>query len=413
LAPDEIELQENRRRYATLFLSNVLGRADVVIKPDLVDCVADALARTEELDNPNRDEWGNWEDKFSERAAAGKEPGPWLDEQILRSVDAMAPLDRPEPRWPEGRRFALCLTHDVDGVSSRNHGRRFLRRLSRVVRASGPKQFAAFQALGSLYRLASGIAQPDRLGRFEEWTKLEASHGFRSTWYFLPSDYKRVHVYDMDYTYDDVVTFAGSEMRVSRMMKAIHEAGGEIGLHGSYLSASDATLLANQRRQVEGAVGQPVRSIRQHYLRYDARHTPAAQAKAGFQSDSTQGFNTTIGCRAGTCFPYRVWDHETDSATDVLEIPMNIMDVALLRISSGNAEKALTRAIEFMDRVAELGGCLTLNWHPNLIDRQPFLKMYEVLLQEAAARKAWGCSAIELTDWWNARERRINRVVPA
>ncbi len=70
-------------------------------------------------------------------------------------------------------------------------------------------------------------------------------------------------------------------------------------------------------------------------------------------------------------------------------------------------DAAIRMAVDLMDRVAAVGGCLTLNWHPNLIRRDSLFQIYNVLLQEGAAKKAWGCSAAELTDWWNAREGRM------
>ena len=406
---DETTVRLRRRLYALSFVRNVLGRDYTSVKPDLAERVLYALTRTEELENPVRDEWGNWEYEFSMRARAGEPAVPWLDELVQATVPSSAFTAHIEPTWPQGRPFALCLTHDVDSVSSRNHEKKFFRRLTRVGRAQGPKHIAGLQAAGSLYRLATGMGRPDQLGRFEEWLKLESRHGFRSTWYFLPSEYAKVHVYDMDYAYDDTVVFEGREMPVSEMMKAIHALGGDVGVHGSYLSACDAALLADQVLQVERAVDHPVRSVRQHYLRYDSALTPSVQALAGCDNDSTQGFNTSIGCRAGTSFPFRAWDHQVSAPSRVLEIPMHIMDVALLRSASAEPDKAIRMAVDLMDRVATVGGCLTLNWHPNLIQHERLFQIYEVILQEAAAKNAWGCSASELTGWWNAREGRLEK----
>jgi hypothetical protein len=402
-------LRQRRRQHALSFARNVLGRGDITLKPELADLISYTLARDEELENPSRDEWGNWEYQCSARAKTGDPASPWLDELVLGSFNE-APRSRVvEPIWPKGQQFALCLTHDVDGVSSRSHEKKFVRRLMRVLHADGPKRVAALQAAGSLYRLATGIGKPDHLGRFEEWLGFESQLGFRSTWYFLPSDYARVHVFDMDYRYEDAVVFEGRQMAVSDMMKAIHALGGDIGLHGSYLSPCDVTLLKDQIQQVERAVGQPVRSTRQHFLRYDAGVTPSVQSRAGCESDSTQGFNTSIGCRAGTSFPFRAWDHQANGSSNVLEIPMHIMDVALLRTASGKPEEAVRIGVELMNRVAKIGGCLTLNWHPNLIHQPHYFQIYRTLLQEAAAKGAWGCCASELTDWWIAREARLNR----
>src|SRR6266478_4400283 len=120
-AADDTTVRERRRQYAFSFARNVLGRGNVILKPDLADRISHTLARTEEVENSIRDEWGNWEYRFSERGRAGAPAIPWLEELVLDSVRSPTPTAHVEPTWPQGRAFALCLTHDVDGVSSRNH----------------------------------------------------------------------------------------------------------------------------------------------------------------------------------------------------------------------------------------------------------------------------------------------------
>jgi peptidoglycan/xylan/chitin deacetylase (PgdA/CDA1 family) len=385
--------------YAKGFVASVLGQHHSPLPEAFLRQIADTLARTEELGAP-RDEWGNWEPQFS-----GQLPHeyltPWLDKALLSHAEASGETER----WPDGHRFALCLTHDVDGVSSRGHAARLFRRLGRLIKAEGPKSVAAMQAAGSLYRLLTAATAKDKLGRFEDWLDIETRYDFHSTWYFLPSHYSRAHVYDMDYRYSDRVVFDGEATDVSAMMRAIASAGNDIGLHGSYLSSEDSALLSEQRLQVEAVVGRPVASVRQHFLRYAAAKTAAAQDEAGLRSDSTQGFNTTIGFRAGTSFPYWTWDHHNGRALSVLEIPLHIMDAPLMRLAQNSVRSAVKLSVLMMEEVEQLGGCLTLNFHPNLIERPGYLAVYASLLEIAASKNAWGCSAAELHAHWSKKRK--------
>jgi hypothetical protein len=216
-------------------------------------------------------------------------------------------------------------------------------------------------------------------------------------------------VYDSLYHYDDRVRLSGRAPKVREWMRELVSAGYDVGLHGSFHSALQPNLLAEQKRQVEDAVGQEVKSTRQHWLHYDARVTPRLQAASGLSADSTQGFNRNIGFRAGTAFPYFCWDFERSGPTSVLEIPQHVMDGALFTANAleYDADLALSHCVELMDRVEAVGGCLTLNWHPNSIEHPAYWSVYVQLLEEAARRGAWGCSMMQLHGWWTARAARI------
>jgi hypothetical protein len=181
-------------------------------------------------------------------------------------------------------------------------------------------------------------------------------------------------------------------------------------LHPSYHSALVSGLMVRGKKQLETACGREVISVRQHYLHYDVRVTPRLQADADLKVDSSLGFNRSIGFRAGTSFPFCIWDHENDCPLPILEVPQIIMDCSLFETGSleYNEGLALDHSLEIMDRVAEVGGCLTLNWHHDYIHDDRLWRLYGLLLEEAARRRAWGCSLRLLHDWWTAREKSLS-----
>jgi hypothetical protein len=215
----------------------------------------------------------------------------------------------------------------------------------------------------------------------------------------------------MDYQYDDRVVFDGRQMRVRDMMRAIASRGNEVGLHGSYCSSTDADLLREQREQVEHAVGARVQSVRQHFLRYDPLLTPGVQAAAGLLCDSTLGYNMANGFRRGTSFPFRVWDAARNAVSPVLEIPLHVMDTALFGPMGLSGSGATAHCVELMDAVARVGGCLTINWHPNYVNNPEYVDVFTMILEEAARRNAWGCSVQQVYEWWVARERQLSEPV--
>lgn len=399
--------------YARRFIASVLGVRGVDVDVGLEEAIIYELSRGPESASPRRDQWGNWEWSFADAQRRGDLYRPWLDEPLaeLRArLRAQHPGWPWQPTWPDGRPFALCLTHDVDLVSSRSTLRTTARELRQLRRAAAGLCELTRHSLTAMIRLGqSAGCGADPLWHYEDWLKLEDHFGFRSSFYFFPSRLARPAIWDCTYHHEDQIHFAGRRMSVSAMMRAIHEAGWDVGLHGSYSSATEPGLLRDERAQIEAILGSGIVSTRQHWLHYEARLTPRLQAEAGLRCDSTQGFNRSIGFRAGTAFPYWCWDERAQAELPVLEIPQHIMDGALFGANAleYDADLAITHCVELMDRVEQIGGCLTLSWHPNYLNDHPWWPVYRTLLEEGARRSAWGCSAGQLYAWWTTRESRL------
>ena len=110
------------------------------------------------------------------------------------------------------------------------------------------------------------------------------------------------------YELTDPVIFDNQRCTVAEMIREIDRQGWEIGLHPSWYSFDDADELKRQKDSLEKALGHEIVSIRQHYLHYDIRVTPAVHAAARFKYDSTLGFNDNVGFKFGTCYPYHLYD---------------------------------------------------------------------------------------------------------
>jgi hypothetical protein len=398
------DLTPFEQEFISRFLRESIGCDYADCPGDLAKLIFRELTRQEEFENTRRDSLGRWQAGISteEREFTAV---PRIDEYLLRLGEELSRRDPPRERklrWPEGKPFALCLSHDVDFVSARSQTAKFLRRARRLYTAGGAKTMAVKLTVGSLYRLATDTLGPDRYGNFDRWLQLEDRFGYRSSFYFCPSDISQAHVVDPDYRYSDPVLFNGSKMTAASMVREIKNSGWDIGLHGSFYSAWLPGMLMEQRKELESVVGAPVLSCRQHYLQYDVTRTPKLQSEAGFLADSSQGFTTSIGFRAKTSLPYRCWDFGERKTLPILEIPLHVMDTALFfgTNAPANEEEACNRVIKVMDNIERVHGCLTLNWHPHNMVRPAFWNTYRVILEEAHRRGAWGCSVEQLMNWW-------------
>ncbi len=306
------------------------------------DELADAffhLARVEEREAP-RDAHG--------RFVAGSSCLDPLDpplERLRRTLGA-------EPPRYRGARFAVALTHDVDVPW----------RWTRI----GVRGAAARLKGGALHE-ARGLARvplhklrgTDPNWRFADIASAEQERGARSTFFVMAGHGHRA---------DGAAPEAYERLR-PRLVETLLATGSEVGLHGSYLAADDLERLARERALLT-QLGGPLAGHRYHYLRVDPHRNLVPLAGLGFRYDTTLGFPDALGFRAGIAHPFRVWDFERDEPSELVEVPLAVMDATLAeeRYAGLSAAQAKPRVLSLLDWAAEHGGGFSILWHPERFD---------------------------------------------
>lgn len=324
--------------------------------------------------------------------------------------------DGKKPSWPDNAPFAVCLTHDMDHVSAyswrQSLRKGLLRARMRFQRRDKPKGNLKETGVTSALKSVAGAVLdsvsaatnrgPDPYHNYEKWLALEEKYDAKSTFFVPPERTSIPHISDPEYRYDDKVVFDDQVRTVGEMIARIDDRGWEIGLHPSWYAYDDKSALQRQKRRLEKFVDGEVRSVRQHYLHYDPRQTPRAHSKAGFEYDSTLGFNRNVGFRYDSSYPWPLYDLNTGRSLELFEIPMAIQDSALLRSRGLDLDSDTAfRYVEILsDRVAETGGVLTLSWHPSAVARPEWFTLYKRALKHLADRGAWFASVGEVGDWW-------------
>jgi peptidoglycan/xylan/chitin deacetylase (PgdA/CDA1 family) len=288
---------------------------------------------------------------------------PVVDEAYLTEGGAMAV-------WSEGKPFAVCLTHDVDLISSHSF-QQSVRKRAENIRNGLSMVTKARSLVGLVLDIVREIKHAktqDPLHCYERWLEVEAAVGARSTFFFWPGwgSVSKHHPSDCTYELTDRVAFDGQKCTVTEMIQEIDRRGWEIGLHPSWYSFDDAQEMKRQKAALEMALGHDVVSVRQHYLHYDIRVTPRVQADAGFKYDSTLGFNDNLGFRFGTCYPWRLYDLHAKAELPITEIPLIVQDGAMLNPTKGmrlDEETAFQYVEQIAEAVERVGGVLTLLWY--------------------------------------------------
>jgi len=373
--------------------------------------------RDEERERPHRDAWGNWEFAFCEAHADGRLRVPEVDEW-LRDVAREPPvrdLER-EPRWPGGAPFAVCLTHDVDvvaaGYTARQTWRLVRARATRTPGAAGAELTPrAVRALGAATALVwqRGGRAPDAGPVLEACVDAERRHGVTGS-YFVPVHAGRAdNPYDVCvHALDDPCTWRGRRHTLAEVLRELAAEGFDVGLHGSYASATDGGRLAEERERLATALDRDVHTTRQHWLHWDVDRTPALQEAAGLRADSTLGFNRDVGFRAGTSLPFR-WADASGRELDLVELPLVIQEAAL---TAANAlelgrDEALATWARLLGAVRDTGGVMTLLVHPHALADPTVAALYARAIADARDAGAWIADLAQVDAHWRAREARL------
>jgi len=283
------------------------------------------------------------------------------------------------PTWPHGKKFALCLTHDVDRVKKTY------------------QHFTYFLKTQRPYHLLSLFQKNEPYWNFEKIMEIENKYGVKSTFFFLnergkaslfsPREWKlylgRYDIYDSD---------------VIDVIRNLHENGWEIGMHGSYNSYNNKDMLAKEKRELEELIGDEILGIRQHYLNLEIPKTWKIQEEVGFKYDTTFGFQDKIGFRSRKYYPFYPFD---DSS--FLEIPLAIMDVLLFK-DAKNMEEAWKKCKELINITEKKGGILTVLWHQRVFNEKEFpgwSRIYEKIIKVCKEMDAWITTAKDIAEWWN------------
>jgi hypothetical protein len=224
----------------------------------------------------------------------------------------------------------------------------------------------------------------DPYDSIEEITALERLYKSESTFFFLAA---RRHALDgkcLSANYPPIIP------RVAALCKSIESKGGEVGLHGSYLSVDQLAYLREEKRALETVAR--VQGVRQHYLRVDVEKTLGIMEAVGLQYDTSLGFSDRVGFRASFSFPYYPYCVAQDRPFSVLEIPLVVMD-ATLHSEGLCREEALEKSLSILETVRASGGCSAVLWHNNIFDAAQYPgydKVYEDILAWIVGHEGWG-----------------------
>lgn len=372
----------------------------VELQRPTLQLVADLAGVTAEQRSSAADKFGRVPPTVNALAAAGLERDPVVHRvaKALRDAAAGAASGRGPfallAPWPEGKRWAIAMSHDLDVVSAwpaftamrvvELLGKRDLARATRVLAS------AAGAALGDpIYDAARHVIDTER------------AHGVRSTWFVITGTPTFATVRAGDVTYTPETT------RARRVIALAADAHAELGLHGSFETYVTASAFARQRERLRAIVGREVTGVRQHFLRMRPGTSHRAMMEAGFEYDSTLGFPDRNGFRLGIADVTRVWDDSTQQELSIDEVPFVWMDRALSKYRGVEVPSVwIDDALEIAALCREVEGVWNGIWHPNLAPALGYPgapRAFEDLVRGLVERSPWSTCMSEIISWRRAR----------
>lgn len=239
----------------------------------------------------------------------------------------------------QGKKMAVCLTHDIDLCESAWIQGSFRELLKGNI-------FAPLKlAVGKLFA-------NDGWFNFSEIVEIEKKFNSNSTFFFLPFKGRKNGIPNADY---DI-----TKPKFKKVFRLIEEHGSEIAIHGSIGTNTDSDLLKSEINKI----GVEVSGNRFHFLMYDSFVSPFVISESGLKYDSTLGFAEVIGFRNSYCLPFYLYDIKNNRSTNIIEIPLTVMDASFGKKYMGiTKEEALIKMYNLVNEIEYFNGCFTLLWH--------------------------------------------------
>ena len=307
---------------------------------DVLASLLITLCRREESDSQVRDTYDRFPASGGIAARHGFLSRPIVDEYGLAFRQVLQVLI---PGWqPSPRKAAVKLSHDIDQVGIPFSLKSTLGHVA--VRR------APYASARDFLSSASDV-EPGYLQSVRRICQISSRYGLKSALYWKAS---APGPFDTGY---DI-----GHPKIAQVIGWAKDEGIELGVHPGYETFRSRQTLREEVQRVRKAIGTEAMGGRQHYLRW----CPEAWAdweSCGLAYDSSVGFADHAGFRCGTCWPYLPWLWHEDRCADLLEIPLLVIDSALVHYMKLNPRQSFEFVRELLTKCGLVGGVFTLLWH--------------------------------------------------
>lgn len=217
----------------------------------------------------------------------------------------------------------------------------------------------------------------DPFDTFQKLLRLKKEQNVNTLFFFLIGNYS---------SFDTNVSATKKKFRL--LIKDIVDYA-PVGLHPSYFSTNDATMIKKEKERLENITNIPVQRTRQHYLRFNLPETYQILIDLEIEEDYSMGYASHVGFRASTCTPFYFYDLDFEIQTPLKIFPFALMDTTLNDYMKLTPKQSLGKIKELKDEVKAVQGTfITLFHNESLSDYlrwKGWRRLYESMLKIAVS----------------------------
>ena len=140
-----------------------------------------------------------------------------------------------------------------------------------------------------------------------------------------------------------------------------------IGLHPSWRSNKNQSILNREKKVLETAAGMQVTNSRQHYIKLSLPDTFDKLIEAGIENDYSMGYGSINGFRASVASSYYWYNLKTEKMTHLRLHPFCFMDANSFYEQKQNAEESYDEIIHYQEACKKVKGNFISIFHNNFL----------------------------------------------
>ena len=250
--------------------------------------------------------------------------------------------------------YSAVVSHDIDSITKYKTFRNILGAVKRKNNIySSIKEF----------RQTKKDRKNDPYYNMEEMLEINNSFSIPTVFYFMTGKTNPKF---------DPVDYSVSDKDIKNTISSLLNNGAIIGLHPSYESYNNLSIIKDEKKRLEDVLGFKVEYTRQHYLRHD-ENTFALLLEAGLKYDSTVGPRDSISFNDSFNNDYIIAEKDDEK---LYEQPFLFMDTHLLN----EPEKLLQQLNEKVAILRENKGTARIIWHNNNYEKDDQKSIYKEVL---------------------------------
>jgi hypothetical protein len=172
------------------------------------------------------------------------------------------------------------------------------------------------------------------------------------------------HVAQVNRKYDKNIL--PSQPAMQQLIKQ-HTGKYSIGIHPSWRSGDDESLLEKEKKILETLTGKKITSSRQHYIRFTLPHTFRRLIETGITDDYSMGYGSINGFRASVASSFYWYDLEKEESTKLLLHPFCFMEANSYYEQKHSLQQTNEELKHYYNIVKSVNGILITIWHNSFL----------------------------------------------